>query len=527
MRTLILLAASSLLGPVLAQQIPIPAFGNTFSSATLTRGFWFQAPINFVITGARVPDETNNGIQNVEIIDFGLTAPPVYAATATGTQLFYSVGQPSANILPCSVSCVAGNYYGVLGSCGTTTMYNSYATPAGPFASNVLGTPMTITRFGTQFNINTTGGNHPCWTEPGGAISRVELYVGGPGYASATPYGTGCYSVADTCFYENFGVGTFDLANSAMTLLHVGNSYLALPGLTQFVPPSAAATTLALADNAEVTVALGSPMPVGVGGSTSNLTVCSNGFVSVASGNGIVAAPVVATFLNAPRTGWWCWHNFNPAAAGGGQVKFEQTGGVAYITWDGVWDSGGTTAANASRFQFQFELATGTVHLVWQTMSNLGTGYLVGFSEGGNSPNPGNTNISAALPATFSAATFRVLPLAHGATARPVIGTTIALQTTNVPAGSPLGATILSLTEITGGIDLTSIGAPGCSQYLTPASTLIFFPAGGMGSLPFAIPNSPGLAGVTIVSQGATLTPGVNAIGVLTSNGLRLLLDLL
>ncbi|MEO5705308.1 MAG: hypothetical protein ABIR64_10020, partial [Candidatus Limnocylindrales bacterium] len=68
-------------------------------------------------------------------------------------------------------------------------------------------------------------------------------------------------------------------------------------------------------------------------------------------------------------------------------------------------------------------------------MSNLGTGYLVGFSEGGNSPNPGNTNISAALPTTFSAATFRVLPLAHGATARPVIGTTIALQTTNVPAG--------------------------------------------------------------------------------------------
>jgi len=307
MRHILLIALLSSTA-ALAQQIPLPAFTSTYTSTTQTRGFWFQSPINCVITGLRVPDETNQGVQCVEVSRF-TAAPATYSATSLGTQLFFASNQPSANIIPCSIAVTAGDFIGVLGACGTTTMYNSYG--AGPFASSILGSPVTLTRLLTQTNLNNTGGNQPM-SSSAGSIARVEVYVAGAqGYASATPYGLGC---------------------------------------------------------------------------------------------------------------------------------------------------------------------------------------------GG---------------------------LGHLASARPVIGTTIALQTTNVPAGSPIGATMLGLTEYTTGIDLTGLGMPGCWQYGSIDATLVFFPSGGTGSQPFAIPNATGLAGVILVSQGASFATGVNQLGVITSNGLRLSLDLL
>jgi hypothetical protein len=40
------------------------------------------------------------------------------------------------------------------------------------------------------------------------------------------------------------------------------------------------------------------------------------------------------------------------------------------------------------------------------------------------------------------------------------------------------------------------------------------------------IPNSVVYAGLTVYSQSASLTPGVNALGLLTSNGLASLINL-
>lgn len=175
--------------------IPLPGFGSTFSGTAATRGFWFQAPTRFSIISAKVPDETANGTQNVAIFRLA-SAPPTYSTTATGGLEFFAYGQPSANNLPCVVSFDAGEYVGVLGACGTTTMLNSYATPAGAFASSVLGQPTTLTRFGTQFNLFTNGPtyNYPYWQEPAGALSRVVLGVtacAGIPYGAGTPSGAG------------------------------------------------------------------------------------------------------------------------------------------------------------------------------------------------------------------------------------------------------------------------------------------------------------------------------------------------
>ena len=66
---------------------------------------------------------------------------------------------------------------------------------------------------------------------------------------------------------------------------------------------------------------------------------------------------------------------------------------------------------------------------------------------------------------------------------------------------------------------------PGCHQYLGIDASQAWLPLNGVGSTPFAIPNVPAFAGIEIKTQGAALVPGVNALGALSSNGLRLVLD--
>ena len=169
--------------------IPVPAFGSTFSSTVATRGFWFQAPRRFSVISASVPNEfvPAETLQNVAIYRLA-SAPPVFSATATGGLEFSGIAQSVASPIPCVVSFDTGEYVGVLGACGSATMRNSYGTPAGPYASSVLGVPTTLTRMGTQFNIATQGANQAYWQEPAAAISRVIL---GVTPCAAIPYGVG------------------------------------------------------------------------------------------------------------------------------------------------------------------------------------------------------------------------------------------------------------------------------------------------------------------------------------------------
>jgi hypothetical protein len=158
-----------------SQLMPLPPFKETFSVSWGTRGYWFEAPTDFVITGLRVPDEIGHGRQNVEVVKFnGNTPPPEYDNTTNDfISLARFTNEPSANILPVNIAVSAGDVIGILGATGTTTMHNSYG-PAGPFASEILGYPVTLTRMGMQFNLYTDPA-HDLWQETGN-VSRVEMW---------------------------------------------------------------------------------------------------------------------------------------------------------------------------------------------------------------------------------------------------------------------------------------------------------------------------------------------------------------
>lgn len=164
---------------VMAQgQIPVPNFDRTFSSASLTRGFWFEAPLDFRIVAVQVPDETGFGRQNFSIYKFrNNTPPPSFPGTTNDISIEEYVIDADASLrIPVDVEVSSGEVIGVIGAAGDfSIMHNSYG-PSGAFQSEVLGRPTTLTRSGMQFNLVL---NMPMeiWQEPAGPVSRVFLYV--------------------------------------------------------------------------------------------------------------------------------------------------------------------------------------------------------------------------------------------------------------------------------------------------------------------------------------------------------------
>jgi len=356
---------------------------------------------------------------------------------------------------------------------------------------------------------------------PHGVVVEVSYALPSP-FADATAHGTGCYEIAHSV-YEQFANATpFDLGGSGMTMFFNGSDgYFCMPAQTTYVAPSGAATSLPLGDDTDTTVTLSSPL-LHPGGSTSQLTICSNGFVSAGSGNGTGFAPSVAEFLGFARTCWAAdWHDYNPMAVGSGTVKFEQVGTFSYVTWDGVH---GFANPNPNTFQIQFDRSNGNVHVVWTNMLDV-FDHMVGFKVGGPALDPGNQDLSAMLPVFFACGRDqRALRLA--ASARPVLGTSIQLVTTHAGAGT-LGASILSFTLLNPGVELSASGMPNCFQLIGTDLFTFHPPSGGAFSRSLILPASPWLSGVHIGNQSVILGElGVNLAGIRSSNALDLRLGM-
>ncbi len=167
-----------------ASLMPLPPFNTTYSS-TYTRGLWFTAPTDFVITGLRVPNENGQSIQNLEVVRFTAGPPPTYPNTTSNiVSLARLVDQSAGDVLPVNIPVSSGDIIGVLGACGTSTMFNSYAAYS-TYTSYIRGFPVTIARLGMQFNLNTTRAGYLFTSS--GSISRVEIYYSGDIVATPPP----------------------------------------------------------------------------------------------------------------------------------------------------------------------------------------------------------------------------------------------------------------------------------------------------------------------------------------------------
>lgn len=177
-------ATASFSTTVVAQSCPagevvLPGYASTFTSASATRGYYFQAPVSMTIDALNVPDEGLLGEQSVELF-IDNAAPPAYASVSTPPLVFSAYQVSSLTpILTGGIAVSAGQWVIVMGAAsspGSTTMANSYPA-AGIFSTTVGGVPVDITRCGTQASIAATPGGVGVWSESGGPPSRVEMCV--------------------------------------------------------------------------------------------------------------------------------------------------------------------------------------------------------------------------------------------------------------------------------------------------------------------------------------------------------------
>lgn len=504
--TAALLLASSALA-----QVTIPPHYSIVNG--YSRGFKFIAQTSFVITALELPLNAQQA---------GDTAS--FLVRINGTAVLHSV----ANVAPQIATNIVishGDHVDIIGNWspavpGIFTAHNSSSASIASFATTIEGVPHTLTRTGWQYDVGASPLTGSFFVATSGAIGRIYVYTAPANtVASNTATGQGCLAEYTSIYEEFTNPASIDLANTAIRFTAAGpNKLVTLAG--GFLPVGsvqAVPTVLALGDDTAVT----QPFTTGsFPGAAGGLTVCSNGFVSLAPGNGTTHTPVVTTMLGDPQTSFRSWHDYNPAIAGSGQVKWEESANLTMITWDGVWDSGGTSAAHASNLQFQF-YANGDVVIAWGPLSLLGasgTGHLVGYSPGGVSANPGNSNLSALVPTVLEGQDNISFGLV-GVT-RPILNTNWDVQTTNIPTTGVIGLDLIGLAD-PAILDLAFLGMPTCQLRSTLEDVGTWVVTGSTHNSTFFIPNSPALVSMHVFRQSAMFqVPPVNAFGAITSNGI-------
>ena len=102
--------------------------------------------------------------------------------------------------------------------------------------------------------------------------------------------------------------------------------------------------------------------------------------------------------------------------------------------------------------------------------------------------------------------------------ARPVIGSTMKVDVTGIPAVMTGFLMIAGVTPVIPGFDLTGIGMPGCSLDLQIIMTEIIPSTAGEGQWSLAIPNSPIWLGFSIYHQAVGLDLSANTAGFIISH---------
>lgn len=347
-----------------------------------------------------------------------------------------------------------------------------------------------------------------------GVCVEVTYVVAGPNTATTAVYGAGCYDQFASA-YEVFAMNSFDLANSDVTLVSTGAGYIMVPAGTGWYTPTS--PPLGLGNNVvSVPQALGFSLPY-PGGSTTAIHISSNGFIWAHpnTDSGCCNGDAMALLAGSPR---WCpmWTDFNPPAGGSIHFDIDPTIAAAYVTYVGVVEYG---MASTSTFQVAF-FASGQVEFRYQQCAVSNHDTLVGWSPGIGARDRGNMDLSVAMPVVTLPDSY---PLYLVSGSRPIINTSVTMTSGNVPAGSPIGAFVGGVSKLSTGIDLGNIGMPGCRQYSSQEAAIAFIPNNGIGSYVLSVPNDPTLAGTHIYMQASAMSVGVNPLGVLSSNGLDLM----
>lgn len=350
--------------------------------------------------------------------------------------------------------------------------------------------------------------------------------------ASAQPFGLGTYA-SGYQFFADAVEASAALQGNSMQFTPANGSYrMSWGGGTLLGLPLTATPVFAQpTDDGSAAVALPGAFPTPAGPVTS-VEVNSNGILAF-GGSGTLTwgsspsfVPNPDVFLDRNRTAIYSWADYNESEAGSGRIMqsttfvgFDQ---VVCITWNDVEHWSATPLQNRSTLQFQLNMTTGAITLVWQhvdtdTSSSWGTAQLVGFSPAGANANGGSLRLANDLPLTLAA----VDSGTRCSSNLPLLGSTWNVASSDHVAGWPIGLVMFGSSAFPGpGVDLAAAGAPGGRAYQNgDLGAFVFTVPGGQGTHAVFVPFEPALFGTTLFAQTIGFT-SQNSLAMAPSNGL-------
>ena len=379
------------------------------------------------------------------------------------------------------------------------------------------------------------------------AGSSYHFSVGLTTTANHQAFGLGCHDFENRSnvmqFFPDVPAAKATLDGNALQFTLTANGYVWswLPGAAGalYVPPSGTATIVANVSTGQETFTPSAPIPI-PGGTTATWTVSSEGILTAGStGNqGTDTTPTLAETAAATGLAFYTWCTQNPTETGSGKVKWEEVGGVLYVTFEGVEFSGGTPTLAPSTYQWQVNMTTGNVTMLWTSFSasSATTDVLVGCTLAG----AGQTPLSTILPAVGAnqiGPDVPMTPMTLSAAPAPVINpsTLVTYTIGNIPETSPgsglyLSTLFLSVNPLPGGFDLANVAlttVPGCRLYIATLDvnigTAITFAPSSTVQVTFSTPlfapgNVIGAQAVALFDAAFPLPNGESG-GLLLSNG--------
>ena len=352
--------------------------------------------------------------------------------------------------------------------------------------------------------------------------------------AKNTTIGQGCVRAFNSVYqlFSNAAAASPALTGNALQLVPTGTGYVAtwIPSAAAalYVPPVAAVPLTTGDDGVANYTPIAAPFP-SLTGPQPTLQISGNAIIAYGASAidypGTTAyQPTANGFLNSTLGGFYAWHDYNQAEPGSGQIKAEEIGSVLYITFDGVENYAVPEGPNPSTLQFQLDLTSGVVTMVFLNIdgnatSTFGSAHLIGWTTPGASADSGSINLATAgVVVTQDPET---LPLTLAATSRPVMGSNWNLNVSNVPATGVFGLDVLGLSD-PGLNDLFFLGLPGCGLRASLDVTGAWLVTGATHpwSVPLPAPT-PSTVGLSFYATSAVFqVPPVNAFGAITANGI-------
>lgn len=412
---------------------------------------------------------------------------------------------------------IAANEFVVLD--GFTWTY-SQGPPGGPTAAGGGAIAANSARVNTAMG-NAAGGGFP---PPGGAGTPAwDARFSGLGPVGrvltscppvVVPEGPGCL-LDFASFYELLTPLSMDLGG--LQLWATNNGSPTNPRYVVTTAPGAANPIGSLGAPMALPLADDQVLPVG----TLGLFVSSNCVVYLGPGGSAGFAPSVSTLLNQPPTGCYSWTDLNPAAPGSGQVWYEQAGPVAQITYDQVFGFG-TTGRNS--VQFVIDRGTGDFRITWGMLSPSNPQpWLVGYSPGGPSLDPGPVDLSTSVVVTASMDSMPLTLQPLGLPSQGPVAVPFQVLTSNITSLPAFHLGLIGLTSPN--VNLGFLGFPsGCVLNANPDViadfSVAFAPQVNWTAL--VLPASPpSFVGFEFYLQAITLDAGGINLASRASNGLR------